>query len=300
MNYARIYEMFIEDRKLEIHDRFSYVEVHHIVPRSMGGSNEKTNLIALTPEDHFFAHLLLAKAHGGNQWLALSSMLNRGMKTKEIRYREFANKRKGFGLVRRLLAKNLTGLNNHQTDNNIYTIRHIDGSELTGYRFELSEKTGIPLRNLGRLIRDKEGRTKSLKGWYYPQNNPNGDVGPSNSPNYKLYNAVGDTWEGTAKEFFKAFKKRIPSKNASACGWFRDKQKAENSESSKKKLQNYTFINDKTKVKYKGSVPEFAKHLGLNHAGPIYKVVNGDSVFGKIKGYRVEGIDAKRTKKKAT
>lgn len=39
------------------------VERHHIVPRSMGGSNHKDNLIALSLRLHFIAHWLLWKAY---------------------------------------------------------------------------------------------------------------------------------------------------------------------------------------------------------------------------------------------
>lgn len=36
-------------------------EVHHILPKSMGGSNEKHNLVKLTTREHFLAHLLLER-----------------------------------------------------------------------------------------------------------------------------------------------------------------------------------------------------------------------------------------------
>jgi 5-methylcytosine-specific restriction endonuclease McrA len=39
------------------------VEKHHIVPRSMGGSNRKENLVPLSPRWHFIAHWLLWKAY---------------------------------------------------------------------------------------------------------------------------------------------------------------------------------------------------------------------------------------------
>ena len=36
-----------------------YVESHHIIPKCMGGTNIKTNLIFLTAREHFICHLLL-------------------------------------------------------------------------------------------------------------------------------------------------------------------------------------------------------------------------------------------------
>jgi hypothetical protein len=40
-----------------------YVEEHHIVPKCMGGTNEKDNLVSLTAAEHFVAHQLLAKIY---------------------------------------------------------------------------------------------------------------------------------------------------------------------------------------------------------------------------------------------
>ena len=38
-----------------------YKEVHHILPKSLGGSNEQNNLVELTAREHFLVHLLLCK-----------------------------------------------------------------------------------------------------------------------------------------------------------------------------------------------------------------------------------------------
>ena len=38
-----------------------YKESHHIIPRSCGGTNDKSNLIYLSAREHYIAHLLLTK-----------------------------------------------------------------------------------------------------------------------------------------------------------------------------------------------------------------------------------------------
>jgi len=43
-----------------------YTEKHHIIPKSMGGSNDKTNLVKLTAREHYIAHLLLTKFTQGD------------------------------------------------------------------------------------------------------------------------------------------------------------------------------------------------------------------------------------------
>lgn len=42
-----------------------YTEVHHIRPRSLGGSDDKSNLVRLSYREHYIAHWLLTKFHTG-------------------------------------------------------------------------------------------------------------------------------------------------------------------------------------------------------------------------------------------
>jgi hypothetical protein len=42
-----------------------YVERHHIIPRSLGGTNEDDNLVVLTAREHFVCHLLLTRMTTG-------------------------------------------------------------------------------------------------------------------------------------------------------------------------------------------------------------------------------------------
>jgi hypothetical protein len=43
-----------------------YVENHHIIPRSLGGSDNHSNLVKLTAREHFICHWLLTKSTDGN------------------------------------------------------------------------------------------------------------------------------------------------------------------------------------------------------------------------------------------
>jgi hypothetical protein len=43
-----------------------YVEKHHIIPKCMGGTNKKDNLVDLTAREHYVAHQLLAKIYPFN------------------------------------------------------------------------------------------------------------------------------------------------------------------------------------------------------------------------------------------
>ncbi len=74
MNYKHIYKSFIEDR-INKQEFSGYSEKHHILPKSIGGADNKENLIRLTAKDHFFAHRLLAKIYKGKMIFAFSMML---------------------------------------------------------------------------------------------------------------------------------------------------------------------------------------------------------------------------------
>ena len=83
MNYSNIYTRLIERsraRKLE-----GYKERHHILPRCVGGTDDPSNLTYLTAKEHYFAHLLLARAYGGPHWRAVKFMGElKGRKTSKM------------------------------------------------------------------------------------------------------------------------------------------------------------------------------------------------------------------------
>lgn len=56
-----------------------YAETHHIVPRSLGGSDDESNLVKLTAREHFICHWLLTKIYTGESRSKMIYALN-GMK----------------------------------------------------------------------------------------------------------------------------------------------------------------------------------------------------------------------------
>jgi hypothetical protein len=66
MNYKTIYDSIIEYRKTQ-QPVNEYCETHHIIPKSIGGSNNQDNLVILTAREHFICHLLLVKIHENSQ-----------------------------------------------------------------------------------------------------------------------------------------------------------------------------------------------------------------------------------------
>lgn len=70
MEYRKIYNQLIQKRiDNPISSDYCYVEKHHIVPRSEGGSDDTDNLVNLTAREHYIAHLLLAKIYDDEKML---------------------------------------------------------------------------------------------------------------------------------------------------------------------------------------------------------------------------------------
>lgn len=64
MDYKKIYKDLIENAKnRKKHSEDEYYEIHHIIPKCMGGSNHRDNLVKLTAREHFVAHALLVKCY---------------------------------------------------------------------------------------------------------------------------------------------------------------------------------------------------------------------------------------------
>lgn len=165
MDYQRIYSAFIASRKRIEDDLQGYTERHHILPRSLGGTDDPENLIRLTPEDHFFAHLLLAKAtNEAKAWAAcliLAGAGKNGRRPKEVR-RALVRHRKVFGLVRRAWNKTSRGESAANADLEEYTFYHHDGREFQGTRIAFSEAYGVAATSINQMI---QGRSGSCFGW---------------------------------------------------------------------------------------------------------------------------------------
>lgn len=162
MNYGRIYKEFIADRKGKPKPE-GYTERHHILPRALGGGDEPENLIDLTAEDHFFAHLLLARIHGGSMWSPVALMI--GGVRKGWRARK---SRRAYGWAKRAMARNMSGENAHQFDWTVYHLEHQDGRNWIGRQADMAS-LGLtkPLANM--LVK---GRIGNARGWFLEGRRP--------------------------------------------------------------------------------------------------------------------------------
>ena len=67
MNSKKIYKAIIEMAASRSVDACGYYERHHIKPRSMGGSDDASNIAILTAREHYICHWLLYKIHRNRQ-----------------------------------------------------------------------------------------------------------------------------------------------------------------------------------------------------------------------------------------
>jgi ribosomal protein L32 len=75
MNYQKIYDSIIYRAKQEElsgtrkRKNGNYYERHHIVPKCLGGSDNKSNIVLLTAKEHFISHKLLCEMYPDNDKL---------------------------------------------------------------------------------------------------------------------------------------------------------------------------------------------------------------------------------------
>jgi hypothetical protein len=190
MNYQRVYEEFIADRRTKEEDlRASgeYFEVHHIRPRSLGGSNKKTNLIALSAQDHYRAHILLGAIHGGAMWKALNIMHDGKGDRRSCRSRTI------YAMLKKKFARETSGVNHPRINLDVHTIYNADGRTATGAQYEIREQTGLTKTDLCALLR---GRQHSVYGWCRTADEAANFV-PHMGAVHTLYHIDGRTETGT-------------------------------------------------------------------------------------------------------
>lgn len=168
MNYQRIYDEFIKDRRIKELTISGYTEKHHIIPRSHGGDNSKGNLIKLSAQDHYFAHELLAKIHGGKMSNALWMMTtSKKYKTSRVAY-EIAKKNQA-EQASKIAIKYLLGREKGEGE-----VERISESLKKYFK-----ENGHPLRGRKKPLHENEKTSRALLKYY--ENNHGTRLGMKNS-----------------------------------------------------------------------------------------------------------------------
>lgn len=114
MNYRKVYDLIVEKYRDQKKIKF-VTEEHHIIPRSLGGGDEKINLVHLPYREHFVCHQLLVKIHRHDKFAynkmihALWRMANGNQKINSLQY-EISRKLFSEELSRRNLERFASGI----------------------------------------------------------------------------------------------------------------------------------------------------------------------------------------------
>ena len=153
MDYKKHYNLLInraKGRTLE-----GYSEKHHIIPKCMGGSDSKDNLVRLTAEEHYVAHQLLVKMYPDNDSLVYALRRMSGGKSN----------RKAYGWIKKTVVQMLSRR---------YTGRPLSEKQVAGNLSRRGSKANEnQLKGLesGRIkeAREKAGKSISLAKKGKPQ-----------------------------------------------------------------------------------------------------------------------------------
>ncbi|MCK9544170.1 MAG: NUMOD3 domain-containing DNA-binding protein [Novosphingobium sp.] len=295
MNYQKIYNDLIENAKSKNRKRlkrdnpkFVYYERHHIVPRCMGGQNDKENLVLLTAREHFVAHKLLVEIYpkNGKLYCAIFKMINCSNKFQDRNYivssREYDKIRKEFSDFMSKLKKGKRGTP-HTEEFKKYLSKKFKGRKVSEETKEklrervVSPETRLKMREarLGKVLSKttKEKISKNTKG--------------KNNPMYgKGYLLIGEKNGRFGKEVSLETRKKISDKNKGnkmsdelkkkmSDNWSKDKNPMYNSNRFgelnpfyNKKHSSYTInlISEKSKNRKRVKCPHCNKILDISNA----------------------------------
>lgn len=106
MNYQNIYDKLIDRARNRDLEDSVYREVHHVIPKCLGGSDSKDNLVSLTAEEHYVAHQLLVKINPkvhGLLYAALMMSVSPGHSPRK------SSKNKVYGWLRKRFSETQLG-----------------------------------------------------------------------------------------------------------------------------------------------------------------------------------------------
>jgi hypothetical protein len=100
--YAKWYYAIIDKALSEKRKKFRsdiHYERHHIVPTSLGGSNDISNKVWLTPKEHFICHTLLVKCTTGKDKMRMACAWHRMATAKRYTCKKYEVLRKQHALI---------------------------------------------------------------------------------------------------------------------------------------------------------------------------------------------------------
>lgn len=166
--YSKTYNSIISRAKSRSLSIDTYVEIHHIIPRSFGGSNDHDNLVRLTAKEHFICHLLLTKMVKGNHRYKMIFALNR-MLTSSDYHNRYTPSARIYELTRKMRSEAISTTHKgipETPESNLKRSKSLKGRKQPPRSKEHNKN--ISLSKLGKPSKNKGGTT-SIKGKTYEE-----------------------------------------------------------------------------------------------------------------------------------
>lgn len=193
MNYQKIYDDLISNARKRGWTKTSApcrIEIHHIIPKSVGGSNHPNNLVALTVREHILAHVILAKAQGGKLWRAAFGMTN-GRRLKEVSSRTITLLKEK---ASHLISEALMGNNHGSYEWSAERLQiHIDAMRKVGFtpaKLKALEKAWAKNTGSKQSQETRDKKSKAMKGFT-----------PVKAGDYETCSKAGKANKGVKKSF---------------------------------------------------------------------------------------------------
>ena len=176
------YFNLVEKAKKNTEKYTCYTELHHILPKCLGGNDSEDNLVKLTLREHYIAHLLLSKMYEGGAkrkmyyglWRMLLDVKVRNSRVFELYRKKYIENSLNTQIIseetRRKISENTKGIPKTKTDKllNDWERRKTvySGTGNPRYGIELSEdtKTKISLAHKGKKHSEETKRKISESG----------------------------------------------------------------------------------------------------------------------------------------
>tara|TARA_R110002167_G_scaffold362214_1_gene581191 strand:+ start:129 stop:680 length:552 start_codon:yes stop_codon:yes gene_type:complete len=173
MNYEKVYYQIIEQAGNRHVD--GYVEWHHIVPRCLGGSDDRDNLVPLTAREHFICHWLLTRMHPDHNGLRYAAHMmsggeNRGRISsrtyKELRENLIGpNKGKKFSDETKLKMSITRKGKKHSEETRLKISKSKEGRKRPPMTEEQKEKISIAMKGKNKGPTTEEHKRKLRDAW---------------------------------------------------------------------------------------------------------------------------------------
>lgn len=103
--YTNWYYSIIQTAHTRMYE--GYNERHHIIPKSLGGDNSKSNLVRLSAREHFICHRLLTRMTSGNQKIKMLHALGKFLQNNHLQQRNISSRQ--YEIARKAIIEARTG-----------------------------------------------------------------------------------------------------------------------------------------------------------------------------------------------